>query len=1214
VYRVYRYEEEGDRSFALVRRKFLVDGAPEAVWEYGRDPIHFDQLSIPISDTYRDGTGVVPLLGKFPTAEYESVSFDYSNPPRVFEIDPDGNATIYYLYEKEMDQYSESIPYPRRYGTIIGMDRLRGSSLEGMPLVMEDYHYQYDLFDYPEYDANPTEDYARPENIRKYRTARAVFADDFTYPATITKLSEFDEYGHYQTETEYELFSETNVYRQSHTKYAVADGNPDLADITASSGDLQQELIDRWILHPTTSTTLRKGDPGDTLKKSRVLAMDPFGLALTIEAYGDPTAETGAVTTVNTPDAYGRVEATTVSNMAGGEPHSRTTSFELDVAGHVTGKFFGSLSWEAFDRDVHVFTGLVTATRTPAGVETTYNYDDLGRLTAITPSAGELASYISYPSLDLTIVSQGGSGNQIYGRYEYDQAGRLISHGKIGREGELNFKTFQYDVGGRKVFESEWYRQISPGGTTYDYRIPIGGTVGPVDPGANPDTYTVDPLGRVTRMTTADGAVTERAYDAFSETVTLMDLNRLPGSTGSPPPGRPALSTAVFDYDAFGRLVHVIPAEGAEAFYEYDEQDNLVQVMMDEQVRRFAYDPLGRLRSALHPENGWTRFESFDPSGLVLKQTDQANTEVTFKYDDAGRILEETVGGDVLRKRYLYDEQMGDGLSKAEARLTSVRSYNDSGAFEVRRDFFYAGLNGRLSSERWTFSGPEVLDDALTTSYEYNNFGLVSAIDYPERQPEQHLPTRVTYGYVNGFLGTVSDGATQGFFLEGADYNPAGGVQDLRFGNGTETEITPDARNRPSQIVARIPDPGSAFNLGGGADTLVAQTEAAGERRWNEGWVWKHPLAGTPPDPRFPEPLPTDLVAQIIPLPGGGGGGGVLPMIDAWDSGPYAYDGAGNIIAIGDDQFEYDGVSRLVAAHVTYPDAMTNNYADLAYAYDGYGNMTRREKSVDLGTAFFWDFTVTPGNHILHLQHDCLTGNCTTEPDRDFQYDDVGNVTFDGVRNYMFDTASHLQEVRDQTGETLGVYGYDDRGYRVRKVENGVETIYLRDTGGRVLSEYRRPAGSTSPPVWDQDYVYALGNAISLIKNEQPLAPRHLMTRLVGAQNDDVELTWDRNDETDIQGYRVYRDTGLLDPLGTGITIAQPAAGVEGLYTDGDAGSGTPAYFVTTVDTAGNESAPSRQLTVDTAGPSTDYVVSTSSRSQASRMSIWLTAKSTSTR
>ncbi|MCH9647025.1 MAG: hypothetical protein K0U98_02235 [Deltaproteobacteria bacterium] len=54
-----------------------------------------------------------------------------------------------------------------------------------------------------------------------------------------------------------------------------------------------------------------------------------------------------------------------------------------------------------------------------------------------------------------------------------------------------------------------------------------------------------------------------------------------------------------------------------------------------------------------------------------------------------------------------------------------------------------------------------------------------------------------------------------------------------------------------------------------------------------------------------------------------------------WTSGPFSYDAAGKITAMGGDKFFYDEVSRLTKAEVKLGTATTTE----TYSYDRFGNL-----------------------------------------------------------------------------------------------------------------------------------------------------------------------------------------------------------------------------------------------------------------------------------
>jgi hypothetical protein len=100
-----------------------------------------------------------------------------------------------------------------------------------------------------------------------------------------------------------------------------------------------------------------------------------------------------------------------------------------------------------------------------------------------------------------------------------------------------------------------------------------------------------------------------------------------------------------------------------------------------------------------------------------------------------------------------------------------------------------------------------------------------------------------------------------------------------------------------------------------------------------------------------------------------------------------------------------------------------------------------------------------------------------------------------------------------------------------------------------------------------------------------PIAPQNLVAAVLPGPTPDsvlVDLSWSINLETDLAGYRVYRSE-QQDTRGVLIT---PDLLLAPAYRDNSVASGHHYwYFVTAVDRAGNESAPSTVIVVEVAKP-----------------------------
>lgn len=88
----------------------------------------------------------------------------------------------------------------------------------------------------------------------------------------------------------------------------------------------------------------------------------------------------------------------------------------------------------------------------------------------------------------------------------------------------------------------------------------------------------------------------------------------------------------------------------------------------------------------------------------------------------------------------------------------------------------------------------------------------------------------------------------------------------------------------------------------------------------------------------------------------------------------------------------------------------------------------------------------------------------------------------------------------------------------------------------------------------------------------------------VTAYSAEVTLAWDKNSESDLAGYIIYRGTTSGGPyIQTGSDVIAP----ESTFTDVDLADGTYFWVVTAYDNDGNESGYSNEVTkrIDTTSP-----------------------------
>ncbi len=830
--------------------------------------------------------------------------------------------------------------------------------------------------------------------------------------------------------------------------------------------------------------------------------------------------------------------------------------------------------YRSFDVDRDPLTGTVLRQRDPTGIQTSFEYDFLGRTTRTVPPAPEEPIDTIYVSLNQTRARRGpATGDRIESTTYLDSLGRVVEERRQVDATKVVTKTSCYDVLGRPLFVSEW-RVPGTGevagspncdpntgfggfnGSTFDYKF------------LQNDVMVTDAKGRLHEMTAADGSERRIAYADLSSTVTNTHVNAEPST------GLGSVVSTDFSRDWMGRLTYVDPPEGADARYIYNGVGELVLVELLEeppyenplsqliQTREFSYDHLGRLRSANNPESGTVEYTRYDAAGNILEKIESDGTRFTMDYDDAGRLLtvmselQDPNGGYLPARflaRYRYDTYDGEpGVTSGYGRLTEVKSYDDVGAFVAKKTLRYAGLNGRLDEEATTFpmwdgvfaSTPG--EPTFKTCYNYDIRGLLDSLRYPaEAACGSAAPYTATlrYLYSYGQLKGMNDSRRNPApvptdpnswrLIDGVTYNNAGGLQALSYANGVDITITPDLMYRPSRIKVQGP--------GGGPN-----------------WTYL-------------------------------------------DTGTYKYDGVGNIIAIGADAYSYDFIGRLKTATVHHE--IDNNDEDiygLTYTYDDFGNMTREDRVVTPGGSSAKIFNVA--EHTNRIQN-------MGDPNQPFLFDPRGNLRRDETQRYHFDERNRLVAVKKEISAwPVGDYTYDAGGLRIMKTDpvTGQRIFYVRDGSGNILSEFIPSGAGIAEGFWQKDYFYALGRVIGHAEEERPRPVEGLTSSVsISANQVTVTLNWLPNEDPGLTGYLVYRkdpNSGMGWQLAS--SMSNPITTTS--WVDPQTFPDTGWRFYRVAALAGSyEGVTSRSLRVDPGTPLSDPTGFTAHATETSVVLIW---------
>ena len=540
-----------------------------------------------------------------------------------------------------------------------------------------------------------------------------------------------------------------------------------------------------------------------------------------------------------------------------------------------------AFSFLSSDETVDPNTGLAISSRDTAGLETTYSYDLIGRLTSMLPAQEARTDYVytlpteANPNAipQVQVLRKNGAVSLAESRYQYDGLGRLWRElRRIPNQG-LQIRETLYDGMGHAVSVSE-----------------LGSTT------KRTENLDFDPFGRSRRLRLPDGHETQLLYGGDRSVTRKTDI----GTTWNGTNVTETTATVEELHDRFGRLHTVKESSGAAdadvvTSYTYDSAGRLNRVSTPSaavtQVRTFSYDNRGFLLSETHPEKvGAVTYSGYDARGHVGQKVDGPNT-LAYAYDRAERLTEvrEVGQGNRLLKSLTYSgSNAGCGWCNGKLSQASRWNYVMIGStpfiVEIRELLQYNGVEGRASNRTTQnyVNGAATPNEAFTFSQTYSPLGLAQKITYPKCQHSTcSNPTQRTadFSYTDGQLtavaGTVGTAPiVPTTYASSITYHVNGMVNQVVHQNSSTVTVTDT----------------TALDLNG-----------------------------------MPRP------ASITAFRG---------ATSLWNTGAYSYDGAGNIKRIGPSYFTYDKVSRLTTSSVNVSQGIAApQFKDQSYTFDAFGNI-----------------------------------------------------------------------------------------------------------------------------------------------------------------------------------------------------------------------------------------------------------------------------------
>ncbi|MEW6183371.1 MAG: RHS repeat-associated core domain-containing protein [Bacillota bacterium] len=402
---------------------------------------------------------------------------------------------------------------------------------------------------------------------------------------------------------------------------------------------------------------------------------------------------------------YNECNLLTVTEKVMGAGKSEFTKYEYDAVGKCT----------------KVASG-ISAIFGPAGAETHFEYDSLGRIIAYTDPSGKKETYRYDAGGNLLALTD--RNGKTYD-YEYDGLDRLTKK-QIVFEGRRETVEYSYDflgnrtqmkdAGGLTRYEYDSLsrlnkiRQDNGISLAYAYDIldrRVGMTLSRSSDKLMDVKYSYNNLGLLTQVREQGRAVSYR-YDAANRLTAA--INEVTGVTTD------------YRYNPGGMLTSLVNQKGGEVLssykYSYDRRGNQTRKVDKNGTSRYYYDALSRLKTAVLPDN-LTQNYTYDNLGNLTELAENHDgrvKETLYKYNRNSELLlqEETEGDETTRSLFRYDH---NGNQTEKNKLI----YRDGK--------LVASQNSNYRFDDWNQLREAVTPDGKRVFYEYNGNGLRTSKD-----------------------------------------------------------------------------------------------------------------------------------------------------------------------------------------------------------------------------------------------------------------------------------------------------------------------------------------------------------------------------------------------------------------------------------------------------------------------------------------------------
>ena len=539
---------------------------------------------------------------------------------------------------------------------------------------------------------------------------------------------------------------------------------------------------------------------------------------------------------------------------------------------------------------------------------------------------------------------------------------------------------------------------------------------------------------------------------------------------------------AWYEYDAFGRLTHVVYPNGRTVTYAYDELNRIVmETSHGSGTYHIRYDSDGRCVETTG-EGGYGRtLLTYNPNARTTEVTDSMGAVTRYEYNEHGQITRLTTpGGGVSTNEY---DEFGRMVAMTDAAGGREEfHYNDTGDLAA-----IAAPSGELTEWKYNeFHNPisaREPNDA-TTRYEYDDGqNLIAETDALGALTGYYYSTDggiVGLTDPSGEHASISRDAAwsqeqivRGRATETRRFNARGQITELADGRHSVTRYEYDLGGALQRIVH--PDGASLTYVSDHGGLLIAVVDESGRRTSVEYSQYGHPTRVVNARGEASE-YTWDTEGRLIAIRNAKA-----------EICRFAYDANGNLVGKQTfdgrvERYEYDRADRLIrtvmadgitceSAYDTSSRLVREHYSDgssVEYAYDEVDNLVR---IVDAASEITLDYDLA-GNVIAENQNGVR-----------FEY----GFEQSGLQNRRSWTGSRVGAIRfgfDSLGRwviysgdrVLQTWAFDESGNLSERITNGgVERLAYDERGRMVEQRFNSkttPADSLVSPRIHRRYSY----------------------------------------------------------------------------------------------------------------------------------------------